>query len=964
MDRGVVGAFEAAIDVLADLSQPSAKPRPSLSIPLERFRWVPPCEELFAPGALATSTATEVMERLMGLSGDVPAVAIERGFAERLAAVDQVRAATRSVRVGWLFVAGSFTEAGRVQQVFHPLVRIPVRVVRPPLTGGAYVVAAGDVELSPLISGDERTRLEAGIEFDGGALQGVPGVTVSTKLLARLPKLQRFARAAAEAAGLAADRVVPVHGSPDDLMRVPGLTVVAGYGVYVAQDTTDVSRATTLRQWIGAGERASTAFHAVYGLGSPTSDDNTGTTAVEGPLVLSPSQREAVRRSRSEPVTVVAGPPGTGKSHTIAAIACDALARGGRVLVAARSEATVDALIELLERTPGPDPVVFGSSERRAALAARLAAGQQAPVQRQAVEEAASRRDCAIAERDAVRAHIVDRLRAEMAWTRARELHQDAWSVAPGLLEPDVDLPRVRKLLVDAARGDGGWWRRRRRRRARAELVALSRADPSASVEAIADVAQVAEARAAARSLDSVGGLELTTDWARLEPLDAVARSATGEWLALDARSVHRINPTTLGAIGALATALRSGRAARRDQLVRLDTDALTTALPLWIGTLDDIDDLLPARPASFDLVLLDEASSIDQPSAAAALLRGRRAVIAGDPRQLRHVSFVGDDAINASITRHGLDGTAIAARLDVRRNSIFDTAASVAPVTILDEHYRSDPHLVDFVTRRLYDGAITVATHSPLTDYRDCVDAVRVDERTEVDTVLDVLRGAHDRGARSVGVVTPFRAQADALEEAILDSFSADELERMDLRVGTVHAFQGIERDLVLCSLGIHADSEPATWRFAQDPHLLAVFLTRARRQLIFIYSTDPPPDGLLAEYLAGKDVPPGPRPSAGQPGPWCQRVTDELTGAGLRLAVGYPTGRQVIDAVILDAAAPSAVITGVHRDGPDAHIERHLELRRRGWHIEEVFPSRWSEQLALLAIRLRNDLIPGRTG
>ena len=194
MDRGVVGAFEAAIDVLADLSQPSAKPRPSLSIPVERFRWVPPCEELFAPGALATSTATEVMERLMGLSGDVPAVAIERGFAERLAAVDQVRAATRSVRVGWLFVAGSFTEAGRVQQVFHPLVRIPVRVVRPPLTDGAYVVAAGDVELSPLIPGDERTRLEAGIEFGGGAAQGVPGVTVSTKLLARLPKLQRFAR--------------------------------------------------------------------------------------------------------------------------------------------------------------------------------------------------------------------------------------------------------------------------------------------------------------------------------------------------------------------------------------------------------------------------------------------------------------------------------------------------------------------------------------------------------------------------------------------------------------------------------------------------------------------------------------------------------------------------------------------------------------------------------------------------
>ena len=100
--------------------------------------------------------------------------------------------------------------------------------------------------------------------------------------------------------------------------------------------------------------------------------------------------------------------------------------------------------------------------------------------------------------------------------------------------------------------------------------------------------------------------------------------------------------------MAALATALRSGRSARREQLSRLDDDKLTRALPLWVGTLADVDDLLPPVPGLFDLVILDEASSIDQPLAATALLRGRRAVIAGDPRQLRQVSFVADAQLRA----------------------------------------------------------------------------------------------------------------------------------------------------------------------------------------------------------------------------------------------------------------------------------------------------------------------------
>ncbi|MGH9177287.1 MAG: hypothetical protein ACRD0N_01855 [Acidimicrobiales bacterium] len=240
-----------------------------------------------------------------------------------------------------------------------------------------------------------------------------------------------------------------------------------------------------------------------------------------------------------------------------------------------------------------------------------------------------------------------------------------------------------------------------------------------------------------AGDLRAQGGIDVSALWPRLRAAEDEARHALGQWLARNSRSSERLNWSTLGAVAALATALRSGRAARRELLRRLD-DRLTRALPLWLGTLADADDLLPPIPALFDLVILDEASSVDQPLAAATLLRGRRAVIAGDPRQLRQVSFVSDAQLSAVMASHRLDtAPVLAARLDVRRNSTFDLATGACSVLVLDEHFRSGPHLVDFVARCIYDGEVKVATRSPRTHSIDCVQVVRTDGERDKEGVV-----------------------------------------------------------------------------------------------------------------------------------------------------------------------------------------------------------------------------------
>ncbi len=297
----------AVVRALSALS-PSREPKPSgLVIPLKWFRWLP----ALAVGLFQDRPPEEVHVRL------------ERDTAQRLAAVDQVRLGQRSLRVGWLFLAGTVEDpSGKPRRVFRPLVTLPVRVEWRVIIGAPRLVAAGDVELTELITdAAARESLESRMAFGGGALDDHDDVFVSQALLSRLRALQFFAFDAAEAAGLPTRRLVPVTGDPDGGTRHNDLVVVAGCGVYAEDAPAATSRAASLLAWDRDRLTTPTALHALYLGGEPRESSPGDLAAVESPFVLTPSQRASVLQSRTAPVTVIAGAPGTGKSHTIAAIA-------------------------------------------------------------------------------------------------------------------------------------------------------------------------------------------------------------------------------------------------------------------------------------------------------------------------------------------------------------------------------------------------------------------------------------------------------------------------------------------------------------------------------------------------------------------------------------------------------------------------------------------------------------------
>ena len=86
-----------------------------------------------------------------------------------------------------------------------------------------------------------------------------------------------------------------------------------------------------------------------------------------------------------------------------------------------------------------------------------------------------------------------------------------------------------------------------------------------------------------------------------------------------------------------------------------IDPARLLAAFPIWVVTLDELHRLLPLRPQLFDVMVMDEATQCDIASALPAFQRCKRAVVTGDARQLRHISFLSRVRETQLLQRAGL---------------------------------------------------------------------------------------------------------------------------------------------------------------------------------------------------------------------------------------------------------------------------------------------------------------------
>ena len=215
----------------------------------------------------------------------------------------------------------------------------------------------------------------------------------------------------------------------------------------------------------------------------------------------------------------------------------------------------------------------------------------------------------------------------------------------------------------------------------------------------------------------------------------------------------------------------------------------------------------------------------------------------------------------------------------------------------------------------------------------------------------MDVVTTLVGQGIESIGVMSPFRTQADALERAVLEQFSLVDIERLGLRVGTAHSFQGAERRVVVISWAIGDDEGPKPWQFVNQPNLFNVMVTRAQERVAVVTSTAKPP-GLAGEYVKwAEPLAATPNRIDGASGPecrWSECVASALRLAGLPVRTQYEVGRYSIDVVAGDREHAVAIDCVPHVHGPAAHLDRAMQLRRAGWQTTDAYESMWRDKLS----------------
>lgn len=233
-----------------------------------------------------------------------------------------------------------------------------------------------------------------------------------------------------------------------------------------------------------------------------------------------------------------------------------------------------------------------------------------------------------------------------------------------------------------------------------------------------------------------------------------------------------------------------------------------------------------------FDYVIMDEASQVDIVTGALALSCARQAVIVGDLKQLPNVVSA-DTAEQTerifqtfsldSAYQYGAGNSMLASITKLFKN---------VPRTLLIEHYRCHPKIIGFCNQKFYNNELIVLTEENGRDKSMAVyktakgnHARGTYNQRQIDVIMQEIIPAQglDKTGQSLGIMSPYRLQTNKLSEAVG--------ENDNIEVDTVHKYQGRERDVVVLTTVVNEMNE-----FVDQPNLVNVAVSRAVDKLIVV--------------------------------------------------------------------------------------------------------------------------------
>ncbi|MDX9682194.1 AAA domain-containing protein [Pseudomonas protegens] len=537
------------------------------------------------------------------------------------------------------------------------------------------------------------------------------------------------------------------------------------------------------------------------------------------PFGINESQLQAVERAFSAQISVIEGPPGTGKTQTILNILANILLRGQTVGVLSNNNAAVENVYEKLEKYGlGHLVAKLGNQEKRGAFFADL------PSWPSSAPEPAPSLDEIQALLARLKQHLQDHNRAAQLQIELDELvierrYLQQWQAenhvqAIGPLDKYGLTPRKTADLMAYLAYLG---EQRIHLKDRIELLfkfRIFRTKPFAEGEARMAVFHALQ----------------------LHYYDKSLRNKEAELRACR-ESLARANFTAL--LNELTTAsMHHLKQHLQRQVQPSDSfdvktycrhfDAFVQRFPiLGSGTHSIVNSIAPG--AVLDYVIIDEASLQDIVPGILPLGCAKNLIVVGDNRQLPHIPVT-------------LGLQAPAEVYDCERYSLLDSCIAVfqdaLPRTLLKEHYRCHPRIIQFCNQQFYDNALVPMTEdkgeAPL---RLVVTAKGNHARKntnlrELDSLLKVLE---DEGqpvgmdSEGRGYIAPFRAQVTLSDTHLPTDFVKD----------TVHKFQGRECDEIVFSTVLDKkryNQAQTRLDFVDDPRMINVAVSRAKHRFTLV--------------------------------------------------------------------------------------------------------------------------------
>lgn len=228
-----------------------------------------------------------------------------------------------------------------------------------------------------------------------------------------------------------------------------------------------------------------------------------------------------------------------------------------------------------------------------------------------------------------------------------------------------------------------------------------------------------------------------------------------------------------------------------------------------------------------FDYLIMDEASQVSIETGALALACARNAVIVGDTMQLPNV--VTDEE------KLKLDGIfrefKVNQGFNCAKYSFLQSVCSILPnveQTLLREHYRCHPTIINFCNQRFYAGNLLIMTQDH--GENDVMMAIKTVpghhcrnhyNQREIDVVLQEVIPKIEN-IEDVGIITPYNNQVDEFNRQI-----------PSLGAATIHKYQGREKNSIIMSVVDDQITE-----FSDDSNLINVAVSRAKDHFYLVVS------------------------------------------------------------------------------------------------------------------------------